>query len=204
MTKQWLLTTALAAGLALAGCNKSPEAPTTQTEAGATSDVVTASSNPTVGGAEMLPTKNIVDNASASPIHKTLVAAIKQADLVETLSGTGPFTVFAPTDEAFAQIPAVQRDGWMRPAQKPVLAGILKYHVVPGKLTAADIQAKIAEGKGTATFKTADDQNLTATMSDGKILLTSASGNKAIVTQGDVNQSNGIIHVIDAVLLPKM
>lgn len=204
MTKQWLLTTALAAGLALAGCNKSPEAPTTQAEAGATGDVVTASSNPTVGGAEMLPTKNIVENASASPIHKTLVAAIKQADLVETLSGTGPFTVFAPTDEAFAQIPAVQRDGWMRPAQKPVLAGILKYHVVPGKLTAADIQAKIAEGKGTATFKTADDQDLTATMSDGKILLTSASGNKAIVTQGDVNQSNGIIHVIDAVLLPKM
>jgi len=204
VTKQLLLTTALAAGLALAGCNKSPEAPTTTTEAGATGDVVTASSNPTVGGAEMLPTKNIVENASASPIHKTLVAAIKQADLVETLSGAGPFTVFAPTDDAFAQIPAVQRDGWMRPAQKSVLAGILKYHVVPGKLTAADIQAKITEGKGKAVFKTADDQDLTATMSDGKILLTSASGNKAIVTQGDVNQSNGIIHVVDAVLLPKM
>ncbi|MBN8845107.1 MAG: fasciclin domain-containing protein [Sphingomonadales bacterium] len=198
------LTTALAAGLALAGCNKSPEPPKTETETVATGDVVTASSNPTVGGAEMLPTKNIVENASASPIHKQLVAAVKQADLVTTLSGAGPFTVFAPTDEAFAQVPAVTRDGWMRPAQKSVLAGVLKYHVVPGKLSAADIEAKIAEGKGKAVFKTVDGQDLTATISDGKILLTSASGNKAVVTQGDVNQSNGVIHVVDAVLLPKM
>lgn len=202
MTKALLLTTTLAAGLALAGCNKTPETP--KTETAATGDVVTASSNPTVGGAEMLPTKTIVDNASASPIHKQLVAAIKQADLVATLSGTGPFTVFAPTDEAFAQVPAVTRDGWMRPDHKDALAGLLKYHVVPGKLTAADIDAKIAEGKGTAVFKTADGQDLTATKSDGQILLTSASGNKAIVTQADVNQSNGIIHVVDAVLLPKM
>ncbi|WP_374525078.1 fasciclin domain-containing protein [Sphingopyxis sp.] len=204
MTKQMLLAAVLAGGMALAGCNKTPEPPKTETESGANGDVVTASSNPSVGGAEMLPTKTIVENASASPIHKQLVAAIKQAGLAETLSGPGPFTVFAPTDEAFAQLPAVQRDGWMRPAQKTVLAGILQYHVVPGKLTAADIEAKIAEGKGTATFKTADGQDLTATMSDGHILLTSASGNKAIVTQGDVNQSNGIIHVVDAVLLPKM
>ena len=204
MTKQWLLTTALAAGLGLAACNKAPEPPKTETGSIVTGDVVTASGNPTVGGAEMLPTKTIVENASASPIHKQLVVAIKQADLVETLSGSGPFTLFAPTDEAFAQIPAVQRDGWMRPAQKTVLAGILKYHVVPGKLTAADIKAKIAEGKGMARFKTADGQDLTATISDGQILLTSASGNKAVVTQGDVGQSNGIIHVIDAVLLPRM
>lgn len=203
MTKQMLIAAVVAGGLLLAGCNKSPEPPKTETP-GASGDVITASSNPTVGGAEMLPTKTIVENASASPIHKQLVAAIKQAGLVETLSGTGPFTVFAPTDDAFAQIPAVQRDGWMRPAQKSVLAGILQYHVVPGKLTAADIEAKIAEGKGTATFKTADGQDLTATMSDGKILLISASGNKAVVTQPDVGQSNGVIHVVDAVLLPKM
>lgn len=202
--KNSLLTSALVAGLALAGCNKTPEPPKTETDTTASGDVVTASSNPTVGGAEMLPTKNIVENASASPIHKQLVAAIKQADLVATLSGPGPFTVFAPTDEAFVQIPAVQRDGWMRPAQKTVLAGILKYHVVPGKLTAADIDAKIAEGKGTAVLKTADGQDLTVTKSDGAILLTSASGNKAVVTQADVNQSNGVIHVVDAVLLPKM
>lgn len=203
MTKQMLIAAAVAGGLLLAGCNKSPEPPKTETP-GANGDVITASSNPSVGGAEMLPTKTIIENASASPIHKQLVAAIKQAGLVETLSGTGPFTVFAPTDDAFAQIPAVQRDGWMRPAQKSVLAGILQYHVVPGKLTAADIEAKIAEGKGTATFKTTDGQDLTATMSDGKILLTSASGNKAVVTQPDVGQSNGVIHVVDAVLLPKM
>lgn len=204
MTRQWLFTTALAAGLALAGCNKTPEPPKTETDAAATGDVVTASSNPTVGGAEMLATRNIVENASASPIHKTLVAAVKQAGLVETLSGPGPFTVFAPTDEAFTQVPAVTRDGWMRPAQKTVLAGILKYHVVPGKLTAADIESKIAEGKGSAALKTADGQDVTATKSDGAILLTSASGNKAVITQADVNQSNGVIHVVDAVLLPKM
>lgn len=204
MTKHMLLAAVVGAGLALAGCNKAAEAPKAETDAAATGDVVTASGNPTVGGAEMLPTRNIVENASASPIHKQLVAAVKQAGLVETLSGPGPFTVFAPTDEGFAQIPAVTRDGWMRPAQKDVLAGVLKYHVVPGKLTIADIEAKIAEGKGSATLKTADGQDLTATKSDGAILLTSASGNKALVTQGDVAQSNGVIHVVDAVLLPKM
>lgn len=204
MTRQWPFTTALAAGLALSGCNKTPEPPKTETGAVATGDVVTAKSNPTVGGAEMLPTRTIVENASASPIHKTLVAAVKQAGLVETLSGAGPFTVFAPTDEAFTQVPAVMRDGWMRPAQKTVLAAILKYHVVPGKLTAADIKARIAEGKGRAVLKTAAGQDLTATSSDGAILLTSASGNKAVVTQADVDQSNGVIHVVDAVLLPKM
>ena len=204
MTKQMLLAAVLAGGLTLAGCNKTPEPPKTETESGANGDVVTASSNPTVGGAEMLPTKTIVENASASPIHKTLVAALKQADLVATLSGAGPFTVFAPTDEAFAQIPAVQRDGWMRAAQKPVLAGILKYHVVPGKLTAADLAAKIAEGGGKAVLRTADGQDLTATKSGDAILLTSSSGNKATVTQADVGQSNGVVHVVDAVLLPKM
>lgn len=204
MTKHVLLAAVLGAGLALAGCNKAAEAPKTETDAAATGDVAAASGNPTVGGAEMSPSKTIVENASASPIHKQLVAAMKQAGLVETLSGPGPFTVFAPTDDAFTQIPAVTRDGWMRPAQKTVLAGILKYHVVPGKLTAADINAKITEGKGTAVLKTADGQDLTATASDGKILLTSASGNKAVITQADVGQSNGVIHVVDAVLLPNM
>lgn len=202
MTKIVLFATVFAAGLALAGCDKTPEPP--KTETAATGDVVTASSNPTVGGAEMLPTKTIVENASASPIHGQLVVALKQAGLVETLSGAGPFTVFAPTDSAFAQIPAVTREGWMRPAQKEVLAGILKYHVVPGKLTAADIDAKIAEGKGSAVLETIDGQELTATRSGDRILLTSASGNKATVTQADVSQSNGVIHVVDAVLLPTM
>ena len=204
--KTHLILTAAAAALALAGCGSKTETPTeTTTVAGAeTAPVETASTNPLVGGAEMLPTKTIVENASASPIHKTLVAAVKQAGLVETLSGAGPFTVFAPTDDAFAQVPAVTRDGWMRPAQKEVLAGILKYHVVPGKLTAADLTTKITEGGGKAVLKTVDGQNLTATKSGDAIVLTSASGNKATVTQADVGQSNGVIHVVDAVLVPKM
>lgn len=204
MTKTLLLATACAAGLVLTGCNKAPETPAADPAAQSTGDVVTASSNPTVGGAEMLPTRNIVENASASPIHKTLVSAVQAAGLTETLSGTGPFTVFAPTDAAFAQVAPVTRDGWMRPAQKDVLAGILKYHVVPGRLTAADLAAQIAAGGGKAVLKTADGQDLTATKSGDAIVLTSASGNKASVTQADVGQSNGVIHVIDAVLVPKM
>lgn len=204
--KTHLILTAAAAALALAGCGSKTETPTetTTVAGGETTPVDTASANPRVGGAEMLPTKTIVENASASPIHKALVAAVKQAGLVETLSGAGPFTVFAPTDDAFAQVAPVTRDGWMRPAQKEVLAGILKYHVVPGKLTAADLTAKIAEGGGKAVLKTADGRDLTATKSGDAIILTSASGNKATVTQADVGQSNGVIHVVDAVLVPKM
>lgn len=202
-----LIVTTAAAALALAGCNSKPETPTeTTTVAGGETlpAADTTSANPTVGGAEMLPTKNIVENASASPIHKTLVAAVKQAGLVETLAGAGPFTVFAPTDDAFNQVAPQTREGWMRPAQKVVLAGLLKYHVVPGKLTAADLTAKITEGGGKAVLKTADGQDITATKSGDAIVLTSASGNKATITQADVGQSNGVIHVVDAVLVPKM
>lgn len=207
MKRALLMTAAAAAGLGLAGCNSSPETPATETTTvaeGEMAPVETAGANPMVGGAEMLPTKNIVENASASPIHKTLVTAVKQAGLVETLSGAGPFTVFAPTDAAFTQVAPVTRDGWMRPAQKEVLAGVLKYHVVPGKVMAADLAAQITAGGGKAVLKTADGQDLTATKNGDAILLTSASGNKATVTQADVGQSNGVIHVIDAVLVPKM
>lgn len=207
MKRAFLMTAAAAAGLGLAGCNSSPETPATETTTvaeGEMAPVETAGANPMVGGAEMLPTKNIVENASASPIHKTLVTAVKQAGLVETLSGAGPFTVFAPTDAAFTQVAPVTRDGWMRPAQKEVLAGVLKYHVVPGKVMAADLAAQITAGGGKAVLKTADGQDLTATKNGDAILLTSASGNKATVTQADVGQSNGVIHVIDAVLVPKM
>lgn len=206
MKRTTLLAAVAAVGLGLAGCGGKSETPTetTTVDAGETTTVETAGANPTVGGAEMLPTKNIVENASASPIHKTLVAAVTQAGLVETLSGAGPFTVFAPTDAAFSQVAPVTRDGWMRPAQKEVLAGVLKYHVVPGKLTAADLAAQITAGGGKAVLKTADGQDLTATKSGDAIILTSASGNKAAVTQADVGQSNGVIHVVDAVLVPKM
>lgn len=205
MKRATLLAAVAAVGLGLAGCGKSETPTETTTVAGGeTTAVETAGANPTVGGAEMLATKNIVENASASPIHKTLVAAVTQAGLVETLSGAGPFTVFAPTDAAFSQVAPVTRDGWMRPAQKEVLAGVLKYHVVPGKVMAADLASQITAGGGKAVLKTADGQDLTATKSGDSIILTSASGNKATVTQADVGQSNGVIHVVDAVLVPKM
>lgn len=207
MKRSSLLVAVAAAGLGLAGCNSSPETPPTETTTVAAGETVAADSagtNPMVGGAEMLATKNIVENASASGEHKTLVTAVKQAELVDTLSGTGPFTVFAPTDAAFAQVPPVTRDGWMRPAQKEVLADVLKYHVVAGKVTAADLATRITEGGGKAVLKTVEGQDLNATKSGDAIILTSASGNKAAVTQADVNQSNGVIHVVDAVLVPKM
>ena len=199
--KTHLILTAAAAALALSGCGDKKEAPadTTTVAGGETAAPAPAASPPA-----MLASNTIAANLAASPDHKSLAAAVTQAGLAQTLSGAGPFTVFAPTDAAFVQVPPVTRDGWMRPAQKDVLAGVLKYHVVPGKLAAADLAAKIAEGGGKAVLKTADGQDLTATKSGDAILLTSASGNKATVTQADVGQANGVVHVIDAVLVPKM
>lgn len=194
-----LILTAAAAALALSGCGKT-DTPT-ETTTIATGETAAA---PAASPSQMLASSTIAANLSASPDHKSLAAAVTQAGLSETLSGVGPFTVFAPTDAAFAQVPPVTRDGWMRPAQKAVLAGILKYHVVPGKLTAADLAAKITEGGGTALLKTIDGQELTATKSGDAILLTSGSGNKATVTATDLAQANGVVHVVDAVLLPQM
>lgn len=198
--KTHLIVTAAAAALALSGCGDKKEAPTeTTTVSGSeTAPAATADASAMQAGG------TIAQNLAASSDYKALAAAVTQAGLAETLSGAGPFTVFAPTDAAFAQVPPVTRDGWMRPAQKDVLAGVLKYHVVPGKLTAADLAAKITEGGGKAVLKTADGQDLTATKSGEAILLTSASGNKATVTQADIGQSNGVVHAVDAVLVPKM
>ncbi len=195
-----LIMTAAAAALALSGCGGKSETPTeTTTVSGSeTAPAVAADSSAMQAGS------TVARNLAASPVHKTLTAAVTQAGLVETLSGAGPFTVFAPTDAAFTQVPPATRDGWMRPAQKEVLTGILEYHVVPGKLAATDLAAKIAEGGGKAVLKTAEGQDLTATKSGQAILLTSSSGNKATVTLADIGQSNGVIHVIDAVLIPKM
>ena len=197
-----LILTAVAAALALSGCGSKKETPTeTSTVAGGEAAAPAA---PGAAPSAMLASSTIAANLSASSDHKSLAAAVTQAGLGETLSGAGPFTVFAPTDAAFAQVPPVTRDGWMRPAQKDVLAGVLKYHVVAGKLTAADLAAKIAEGGGKAVLKTADGQDLTATKSGDAIMLTSSSGNKAAVMQADVAQSNGVVHIVDAVLVPKM
>lgn len=189
-----LILTAAAAALALAGCSGKPDAPAADTAAGLTVDAPAAASA----------TTTIAAGIAAAPTLKTLASSVQAAGLAESLSGAGPFTVFAPTDAGFGQVAPVTRDGWMRPAQKDVLAGVLKYHVVPGKLTAADLAAKMAEGGGKAVLKTVNGQDLTATKSGETILLTSSSGNKATVTQADVGQSNGVVHIVDAVLIPQM
>jgi uncharacterized surface protein with fasciclin (FAS1) repeats len=155
-----------------------------------------------VGGAAMYPTKNIVANAVNSKDHTTLVAAVKAAGLVETLQSAGPFTVFAPTNEAFNKLPAGTVDMLVKPENKAALTKILTYHVVAGKVSAADLLAKIKAGGGKAELNTVSGGILTA-MADGKkIYLVDEKGGKSWVTIADVNQSNGVIHVVNTVLMP--
>ena len=156
-----------------------------------------------VGGAPMLASKDIIDNAVNSKDHTTLVAAVKAAGLVETLKGTGPFTVFAPTNAAFAALPAGTVDTLLKPENKGTLTTILTYHVVAGKFDAAAISKMIMDGKGMASIKTVSGGTLVAKANGSKIMLTDEKGGMATVTIGDVYQSNGVIHVIDKVLLPK-
>ena len=156
-----------------------------------------------VGGAPMLASKDIIDNAVNSKDHTTLVAAVKAAGLVETLKGPGPFTVFAPTNAAFAALPAGTVDTLLKPENKAMLSGILTYHVVAGKVDAAALTKAIMAGGGTATLKTVAGGNLTAKAAGGKVMVTDEKGGSATVTIADVYQSNGVIHVIDKVLLPK-
>ena len=158
--------------------------------------------NPMVGGHEMFPQKNIVENAMNSADHTTLVAAVKAADLVATLQSAGPFTVFAPVNAAFAKLPAGTVDTLHKPENKATLAKILTYHVVAGKMSAADLKKAIKMGGGKAMLKTVAGGTLTATMKGGKLMLTDEKGGMATMTQADVNQSNGMIHVIDGVVLP--
>jgi len=155
-----------------------------------------------VGGAEMLPTKTIVENASQSADHTTLVAAVKAAGLVETLSGAGPFTVFAPTNAAFSKLPSGTVDGLLKPASKANLTKILTYHVVPGTMTAAQLLAAIGAGNGKAELTTVQGSKLTASEAGGKVTLTDSKGGKSVVSQADVTQSNGVVHVVDTVLMP--
>ncbi|OJV20531.1 MAG: fasciclin [Dyadobacter sp. 50-39] len=157
----------------------------------------------TVGGAPMYPSKNIIENAVNSKDHTTLVAAVKAAGLVETLSGPGPFTVFAPTNMAFDKLPKGTVDMLVKPENKEMLTGILTYHVVSGKMSAADLMKAIKDGGGKAMLKTVAGGELTAMQMGKKIVLTDAKGTKAMVTIPDVFQSNGVIHVIDTVLMPK-
>ncbi len=158
--------------------------------------------DPKVGGADMYPTKNIVENAVNSPIHKTLVAAVKAAGLVDTLETPGPFTVFAPTDAAFAKLPAGTVDTLVKPENKATLTKILTYHVVAGKLSSKDIEDGIKAGGGKYVMTTVQGEPLTASMSGKKIILTDAKGGTATITTANVYQSNGVIDVIDTVLMP--
>jgi len=155
-----------------------------------------------VGGAPMYPSKNIVQNAVNSKDHTTLVAAVKAAGLVDTLQSPGPFTVFAPTNEAFGKLPAGTVDTLLKPENKKTLTNVLTYHVVPGRLTAKDLMAKIEDGHGKAMLKTVEGADLTFQMKDGKLWVIDAKGDTAQVTIRNVMQSNGVIHVIDTVLLP--
>jgi uncharacterized surface protein with fasciclin (FAS1) repeats len=156
----------------------------------------------TVGGAPMYPSKNIVQNAVNSKDHTTLVAAVKAAGLVDTLQSPGPFTVFAPTNDAFAKLPSGTVDTLLKPENKKTLTNVLTYHVVPGRITAKDLMEKIRDGNGKAMLKTVEGDNLTIQEKDGKLWIWDAKGGSAQVTIRNVMQSNGVIHVIDTVLLP--
>lgn len=155
-----------------------------------------------VGGAAMLPSRNIVENAVNSKDHTTLVAAVKQAGLLGTLSGPGPFTVFAPTNAAFAKLPKAAVDGLMAPAGKAMLTKVLTYHVVPGTHPAAELMAMVKAGGGKAVLTTVQGEPLTVTQRGMNLTLTDAKGGMSHVTIGDVVQSNGVIHVVDTVLMP--
>lgn len=161
-----------------------------------------AQMDPKVGGADMYPTKTIVENAVNSPIHKTLVAAVKAAGLVDTLNSAGPFTVFAPTDAAFGKLPAGTVDTLVKPESHDTLVKILTYHVVPGKLSTMDLDKLIKAGGGKAMLKTVAGEELTFSGSGKKITITDSKGGKAMITIANVFQSNGVIQVIDSVLMP--
>ncbi len=155
-----------------------------------------------VGGAPMYANKDIIDNAVNSKDHTTLVAAVKAAGLVDTLKGAGPFTVFAPVNSAFAALPAGTVDTLLKPENKPTLTKVLTFHVVPGKLDAAELMRMVQAGGGKAMLKTVEGEALTVTVIAGIVTVTDSKGDMAHVTTADVFQSNGVIHVVDKVLLP--
>lgn len=160
------------------------------------------SDNPMVGGAAMHKTKDIVDNAVNSADHTTLVAAVKAAGLVDTLKSKGPFTVFAPTNAAFAALPAGTVDTLLKPENKGTLTKVLTYHVLSGSFDSKAVVKAIQKGNGKATFTTVSGDTLTAMLDGSNVVLTDEKGGRATVTIADVKQSNGVIHVIDAVVLP--
>lgn len=200
-----LVTVSAAALLTLAACGdknaKKEPMPAEPAPAAATTPM---SAETMVGGAAMNPADNIVTNASKASNLTTLVSAVQAAGLAQTLQGTGPFTVFAPDNAAFEKIPAATREGLMQPAQKAELTKILTYHVVPGRLTAADLAAQAQANGGTATLTTVQGEKLMVKdAGGGRWQITDAKGGTSTITQADVAQSNGVVHVIDTVLMPK-
>jgi uncharacterized surface protein with fasciclin (FAS1) repeats len=190
------LALALLSAVALSACMGSmPSRATAET-------AMSMPDNPMVGGAPMYADKDIIDNAVNSADHTTLVAAVKAAGLVDTLKGPGPFTVFAPTNAAFAALPAGTVDTLLKPENKPTLTKILTYHVVPGRLDSTAIAARIRAGGGSATLTTVQGEPLKVWMQGDNVVLTDAKGNTATVTTANVYQSNGVIHVVDKVLMP--
>ncbi len=183
--------------------NNGMKANNTSTMAPANTATAPADDNPMVGGSPMMKTKDIIDNAVNSKDHTTLVAAVKAAGLVDTLKGAGPFTVFAPTNAAFDKLPKGTVDTLLKPENKKTLTGILTYHVVAGKMDAAAIAKGIEDGKGKFAMKTVAGGTLTAAMEGKDVIITDEKGGKSKVTIANVMQSNGVIHVVDSVLMPK-
>jgi uncharacterized surface protein with fasciclin (FAS1) repeats len=203
------LTVAVLVGFALSACamqERSEMAGSASTSAGASAQADASMSaggdNPMVGGAPMYANRDIIDNAMNSQDHSTLVAAVKAAGLVDTLKGAGPFTVFAPTNTAFDKLPAGTVDQLLQPAMKADLTKVLTYHVVPGNVDSAALAAQIQAGGGKAMLKSVQGGTLTASMSGSNVIVTDAKGNAATVVTADVRQSNGVIHVVDSVLMP--
>lgn len=191
-----------AAVLALAACNRTEPAETAPPADATPATTAPATTDPMVGGAAMSPSADIVTNASKASNLTTLVSAVQAAGLAQTLQGAGPFTVFAPDNAAFDKVPAATRDQLMTPAGKADLTKILTYHVVPGRMTAKDLMAKIKADGGKTTLTTVEGEPLTASMMGNTLMLTDAKGGMSHVTIKDVMQSNGVIHVVDTVLMP--
>ena len=194
---------ALAAVLPLAACATTGMGDDASAST-STSASASASANPSVGGAAMLSNRTIVQNASDAPNLTTLVAAVKAAGLVETLSGPGPFTVFAPTNDAFSRLAPGTVDTLLKPENKASLTKVLTYHVVPGNVSAAQLQQQITAGGGTATLTTVAGETLTARIENGNVALTDSNGSKSYVETPDVRQSNGVVHVVNGVLVPRL
>ena len=198
-TRYAALAAASTAALALAACTPAADKSAPADAAG----VAPAAADPMVGGAAMSPTDTIVANAAKASTLTTLVSAVQAAGLAETLSGTGPFTVFAPDNAAFEKVPAATRTALMAPAGKDALTKILTYHVVPGRLTAADIASQAQANGGVATLTTVQGETLKVSAGPNNTwVITDSKGGTSTITQADVAQSNGMVHVIDTVLMP--